>query len=159
MYALKAGLVRGLWSLMVLSAIFPGVLSAGKIDVKERLNLAVGRELYVEPSDIPEKVHTWADVQRWYPPRGEDPLRMAYPEELKGSGFSTIITVRVIITPEGLAINPTIENLKRKELAIPALLHVAGLKFQVPKIDGKPIYLTQKVKLICSEDPNFGRKN
>jgi hypothetical protein len=92
------------------------------------------------------------------PRGGAGAMRMAYPANLKGSGISEVITVRLIITPEGLVLNPVVEDLKNKELAIPAILHVANLRFQVPRIDGKPVYLNQKVKLVCSEDPEFGRK-
>lgn len=141
-----------------ISSIAAPSLSADEASVKERLNQAVGRALYVDEADIPEKVHGWSDVKKWFPARGKDPMRMPYPESLKGSGISEFVTVRLIITPEGRVINPVLEDLSHKEMAIPAILHVAGLRFQVPKIDGKPVYLNQKVKLICSEDPEFGKK-
>lgn len=144
--------------LCLLAGLGPIAAQAEEPSIKERLNQAVGRELFVAEDALPGKVHTWKDVKRWYPARGEDPMRMSYPEKLKGSGISEMVTVRLIITPEGLAINPMVEDIKNKELALPAILHVAGLKFQVPKIDGKPVYLQQKVKLICSEDPAFGKK-
>ncbi|NDV61241.1 hypothetical protein G0Q06_02115 [Puniceicoccales bacterium CK1056] len=144
--------------LLTLALLNPSSAFAGETSMTEKLNEMVGRKLYVDPADIPGKIHTWKDVKKWYPARGKDPLRMSYPESLKGTGISEMVTVRLIITPEGNAINPKIEDLQNKELAIPAILHVAGLRFQVPKINGEPVYLSQKIKLKCSEDPDFGKK-
>jgi hypothetical protein len=144
--------------LVTLVLCAPGQTRAAEMSIRERINAAVGREMYVDDASIPEKVHGWADIKRWIAPRGgAEAMRMAYPANLKGSGISEVITVRLIITPEGRVLNPVVEDLNNKELALPAILHVANLRFQIPRVDGKPVYLNQKVKLVCSEDPEFGR--
>lgn len=144
--------------LLVLLAIGSTVSFAGSPPLKDRINETAGRAVYVNPSSITEKVCTWADVKKWFSPKGEDALRMPYPENLKDSGISEAITLECILTPEGKAINPKVLNIKNKELAIPAVLHLAGLKFERPKLNGKPVYCRQKVKVICSENPEFGKK-
>lgn len=129
-----------------------------KLSLKEQINAEAGREVFIDPNRITEKIHTWADVKKWFPLRGKDANRIPYPEELKGSGISEEITIVCIISPEGQALNPVIENLQNKQLALPAIRHLALARFQPPQLDGQRIYLQQKIKLFCSEDPEFGKK-
>lgn len=129
-----------------------------KLSMKEQINAEFGREVFVGPDRLPAKIHTWNDVKKWFPLRGKNANRIPYPEELKGSGISEEIEIRCIVTPEGLALNPTFLGLKHEQLALPAIRHLAKARFQIPRVDGQPVYLQQKVKLICSEDPTFGEK-
>lgn len=129
-----------------------------KLSLKEQINAEFGRAVFVDPASITEKIHTWADVQKWFPLRGQNANRIPYPVELKGSGKSEEIHVQCLITPDGLVLNPTILNLQHKEFALPAIRHIAQARFQPPTFEGKRVYLQQKVKLICSEDPSFGTK-
>lgn len=129
-----------------------------KLSMKEQINAEFGREVFVGPDQLPAKVHTWEEVKKWFPLRGKDANRIPYPEELKGSGISEEIEIRCIITPEGLAVNPTFLGLKHEQLALPAIRHLAKARFQIPRFEDKPVYVQQKVKLICSEDPTFGVK-
>lgn len=124
-----------------------------KLPLKARMNAMAGRELFVNIDELTDKVCTWKDVKKFFTPKGKNARVMAYPEELKGSGISEEVVVRVILSPDGLPLNPSIENLKNKELALPAILHVAGMRFEKPKVDGQPVYLDQKIKLICQEPP------
>ncbi|MDA1277176.1 MAG: energy transducer TonB [Verrucomicrobia bacterium] len=125
---------------------------------KERLNAVLGREMFVDITKLTDKVCTWSDVKRWFPPVGKILTWMPYPKEMKGSGISEEITVNLIVSPEGLVLNPRFENLKNSELLMPAIHHLARMRFEIPKVDGKPVYLEQKVRLQCSEDPNFLKK-
>ncbi|MEX0326397.1 MAG: TonB family protein [Puniceicoccaceae bacterium] len=128
------------------------------LSTQDKLNAQLGREVFVDIEDLTDKVHTWAEVKKWYGFRGRHSKVIPYPEELKGSGISEEITTRLIIGPDGYVYNPRFENLKNKELMMPALEHVAGVRFQSPKLNGEKVYLEQKVKFTCSEDPDFGKK-
>ncbi|HSH09443.1 MAG TPA: TonB family protein [Oceanipulchritudo sp.] len=129
-----------------------------KLNWKDKLNAQVGRKMFVNIDDLTDKVHTYADIKKWIPIKGKVGRRVPYPEAMKGSGISEEVAVILIISPEGLPLNPALENLQNKELALPVIRHVANVRFQPPVIDGKPVYLKQKVKFICSEDPAFGQK-
>lgn len=125
---------------------------------REQFNAEMGRPVFVDIKTLTDKVCTWAELQKWIPLRGNHTNRMPYPAELQGSGLSEEIQVQVIISPEGYVHNPTLLGIKNQQFLMPALRHVAKLRFESPKVDGKPVYAQQKIKLICSEDPNFGRK-
>lgn len=125
---------------------------------KELFNAEVGRAVFVDESKITEKIHTWDDIKKWINFRGKNANRVPYPPELKGRGISEEITVQCLISPEGYVLNPTLVGLQNKELAVPVMKHVAAMRFEAPTLDGKRVYVRQRVKLICSEDPNFGVK-
>jgi TonB family protein len=129
-----------------------------KLSFKDRINALAGYEVFVDIDELTDTVHTWKDVKKYFPLRGKASRFIPYPESLKGSGISEEITIQCVISPDGLILNPSILDLKHKELAVPALEHLVTLRFQRPKLDGKPIYLQQKVKLLASEDPDFGSK-
>ena len=124
-----------------------------KLSLKDRLNALAGREVFVDIDSLTDKVHTWKDVKRYFPLRKNQSRVIPYPEELRGSGLSEEIAIQCILTPEGLVLNPSLLNLQHREFALPAILHVVNLKFERPKLDGQPIYLQQKIKLIVSETP------
>ena len=124
----------------------------------DKLNVQLGRKVFVDIDKLTDKVCTWQDIKRWVPAKKKDAKIMPYPEELKGSGISEVVTVRLIISPKGRVLNPAIQNIKNKELIMPVIEHAAGLRFEIPKVDGVPVYLEQKMKFICSEDPKFGQK-
>jgi hypothetical protein len=124
--------------------------------LKDKLNIELGRDVFVDIDELTDKVHVYADVKKWYGYRKGHSRVIPYPEELKGSGISEEIVTRLIIGPDGFPLNPQFENLKNKELMMPALQHVASVRFQSPKVNGEKVYLQQKVKFICSEDPEFG---
>lgn len=128
------------------------------LSAKEQFNAEMGRAVFVEIKTLTDKVCTWAELQRWIPLRKNQTNRIPYPEELKGSGLSEEIQLQVIISPEGHVLNPKILGIKNQQFLLPALRHVAKVRFETPKVDGKPVYAEQKIKLICSEDPNFGKK-
>ncbi len=129
-----------------------------KLSFKDRINALAGYAVFVDIDELTDTVRTWKDVKKYFPLRGKASRSIPYPDSLKGSGISEEIVIECVISPDGLILNPNILNLRNKELAIPALEHLVTLRFQRPKMDGKPIYLQQKVKLIASEDPAFGRK-
>lgn len=128
------------------------------LSAKDKLNAQLGREVFVDIEELTDKVYAYADVKKWYGFRKGHSRVIPYPEELKGSGISEEITVRLVIGPDGYVYNPGFENLKNKELMMPALEHIAHVRFESPKLNGEKVYLQQKVKLTCSEDPNFGKK-
>jgi hypothetical protein len=160
MHCFPASITRRTAALVcLLFALLPLAGHAQAESARDRINQAVGRDLFVDITTLTDKVHTYKDIKKWIPVRGgRDALRMAYPERMKGSGISEEITVKLIIAPNGIVHNPIIENLKNKELAIPAILHAAKLRFEAPKVGGKAVFAEQKIKLICSEDPQFGAK-
>jgi TonB family protein len=125
---------------------------------KEQFNAEMGRAVFVDITTLTDKVCTWAELEKWIPLRGNHTNRVPYPAELKGSGLSEEIQVQVIISPEGYVHNPTFVGIKNQQFLLPALRHIANVRFETPKVDGKPVYAQQKIKLICSEDPNFGKK-
>lgn len=129
-----------------------------KLTMKELINAEMGREVFVNPAQLPEKVRTWAEVKKWFELKGKNANRIPYPEELKGSGVSEAIEVKCIITPEGQVLNPTIVAIKNEQLILPVIRHIAKARFQQPLLDGQPVYVQQKVRLLCSEDPNFAPK-
>lgn len=129
-----------------------------KLSFKDRINALAGYEVFVDIDELTDTVRTWKDVKQYFPLRKNHSRVIPYPEALKGSGISEEIVIECVISPDGLILNPNILNLRNNELAVPALEHLVTLRFQRPKMDGKPIYLRQKVKLIASEDPAFGRK-
>jgi protein TonB len=129
-----------------------------RLTLEDRLNAVAGYVVFVNTAALPDKVHTWKDVQRYFALKKKHTRRIPYPEVLKGSGISEEITIQCIVSPEGYPLNPKIENLQNKELAIPALEHLVSLRFDKPKLGGNPIYLQQKIKLLASEDPAFGAK-
>jgi len=129
-----------------------------KLTMKEQINAEMGREVFVNTEKLPEKILTWAEVKKWFDMRGKNANRVPYPAELKGSGISEAIEVRCIITPEGQVLNPTIVGIKNQQLVLPVIRHIAQARFQKPVLDGKPVYVQQKVRLLCSEDPNFAPK-
>jgi TonB family protein len=129
-----------------------------KLSAKDKLNLQLGKEVFVDIDELTDKVYTWADIQKWVGLRKNHSRVIPYPEEMKGSGKSEEITVRLIIGPDGWVLNPALQNVKNKEFIMPAIEHVAGVRFKIPKVNGEPVYLEQKMKFICSEDPDFGQK-
>lgn len=129
-----------------------------KLSFKDRINALAGYEVFVEIGELTDKVHTWKDVKKYFPLRTNHSRVIPYPEALAGSGINEEFSVQCVISPDGLILNPSILNLRNKELAVPALEHLVTLRFQRPKLGGKPIYLQQKIKLLASEDPGFGRK-
>ena len=140
-----------------LAVILPEA-QAEDLSLREKINRVVGRPVYVDQETLPEKIHTYSDIKRWIAPIGKDATRMPYPEVLKGSGISARVTVYVIITPDGSVLNPEVVDPEHKEMVLPAILHAAGLRFRIPRINGEPVYLRQRVALICSEDPGFTGK-
>ena len=128
------------------------------LSAKDKLNAQLGRKVFVDIDDLTDRVYGYADVKKWYGFRKGHSKVIPYPEELKGSGISEEITTRLIISPDGYVLNPGFENLKNKELMMPALEHIANVRFQSPKLNGDKVYLQQKVKFTCSEDPDFGKK-
>jgi protein TonB len=125
---------------------------------KDKLNAKFGRKVFVDIDELTDKVYTWADIKKWVGLRKNHTRVIPYPEEMKGSGKSEEITARLIIAPDGWVLNPALQDVQNKEFIMPAIEHIANVRFKVPKIDGEPVYLEQKVKFICSEDPDFGKK-
>lgn len=125
---------------------------------KELFNAEMGREVFVDESKIAEKIYTWAELKKWINFRQKNANRVPYPEELKGKGISEEVSVNCLISPEGYVLNPTFVALKNQELAVPVMKHIANVRFEAPTLEGKRVYARQRIKLICSEDPNFGVK-
>jgi TonB family protein len=125
---------------------------------EDKLNARLGREVFVDIDKLTDRVYLVKEADKWTGFRNKSSNRIPYPDELKGSGISEVVTVRLVISPQGYALNPAIENIRNKELMMPAIQHVAGVRFKVPKVGGQPAYVQQKMKFICSEDPEFGVK-
>ncbi|NDV62602.1 TonB family protein [Puniceicoccales bacterium CK1056] len=123
-----------------------------KLSIKDRVNALAGRDVFVDIDSMTDKIYEWSDVKKYFSLQGKLGKEIPYPEELKGSGISEEIVIFCILSPDGYALNPEIINIKNKELALPAIMHLSQLRFSRPKLNGKPIYLKQKVKLLCSED-------
>lgn len=130
-----------------------------KLSMKEQISAELGREVWIDETKLTEKIYTWADVQKWINFRNKNANRVPYPPELKGSGISEEVAVQCLISPEGYVLNPTLQDgIKNKELVLAVMRHIAGVRFEAPTFEGKRVYMRQKVKLLCSEDPNFGAK-
>lgn len=130
-----------------------------RLSMKEQINAEVGREVWIDESKLTEKIYTWAELQRWINFRQKTANRVPYPEELKGSGISEEVAVTCLIAPDGTVLNPTLsDGIKNKELVVAVMRHIAKVRFEAPTFEGKRVYARQKVKLLCSEDPNFGAK-
>lgn len=129
-----------------------------QLTMKEQISAEQGREVWIDEAKLGEKIYTWAELQRWINFRGQNANRLAFPEELKGRGISEEVAVDCLISPEGLVLNPKIVAIQNKELAVPVMWHIAKVRFEAPVFEGKKVYARQKVKILCSEDPNFGKK-
>lgn len=126
---------------------------------RELFNAEIGREVFIDESKLTEKIHTWADLQKWINYRGKNANRVPYPEELKGSGISEEVAVDCLISPEGQVLNPKLaRGIKNEQLVVPVMKHIAQVRFEAPTLGGKRVYARQTVKLLVSEDPNFGAK-
>ena len=63
-----------------------------------------------------------------------------YPPELQGSGVDERVKVKVVIGPDGLVYNPLIEVIDETKFYVPALVAAARWTFEIPKVDGEPVY-------------------
>jgi TonB family protein len=73
------------------------------------------------------------------PPRHVPPV---LPRSLQGREFDDVITVSCIVTPEGLVINPELEEMPQTaELAGPALLTAALSRFHPPRLGNRPVHV------------------
>lgn len=123
-----------------------------RMSFHDRINALAGYRVFVDIDELTDRVHGWSDVKKYFNVRGGVAARtMAYPESLRGSGITEEIVVECIISPEGRPLNPRLVDLKHRELAVPAVEHVVKLRFERPQLNGQPIYLRQRVKLICAE--------
>lgn len=130
-----------------------------RLSMKEQITAEVGREVWIDESKLTEKIYTWAELQKWINFRQKNANRVPYPEDLKGSGISEEVAVTCLISPEGFVLNPTLtDGIKNQQLAVPVMKHIAKVRFEAPTFEGKRVYARQKIKLLCSEDPNFGAK-
>ncbi len=130
-----------------------------QLGMKDQISAEVGREVWIDEATLTEKIYGWAELKKWINYRGKTANRVPYPDELKGSGISEEIAVSCLISPEGFVLNPKLTgNIKNQQLIIPVMRHVAKMRFEAPTFEGKRVYARQTVKLLCSEDPNFGAK-
>lgn len=130
-----------------------------RLSMKEQINAEVGREVWVDEAKLGQKIYTWAELKRWINFRPKNANRVPYPPELKGSGISEEVAVTCLISPEGDVLNPTLQDgIKNQQLIVPVMRHVAKMRFEAPTFEGQRVYARQKIKLLCSEDPNFGAK-
>lgn len=123
-----------------------------RLSFQDRINALAGYPVFVNIDERTDKVHTWADVRRYFNIHGGEAARtMEYPEHLRGSGISEEIIVECVICPEGRPLNPRLVDLKHRELALPAIEHLVKQRFEKPRLRGKPVYVRQRVRLICAE--------
>ncbi|MCW5549961.1 MAG: TonB family protein [Opitutaceae bacterium] len=68
------------------------------------------------------------------------------PRSLQGREFEDVITVRCLVAPDGSVINPELEEMpKTAELAGPALLSVAAIRFHPPDRGDRAAYVRTTV--------------
>jgi TonB family protein len=64
------------------------------------------------------------------------------PRSLQGREFADVITVRCLVASDGSVINPELEEMpKTAELAGPALLSAAAIRFHPPELDNRSAYV------------------
>jgi protein TonB len=130
-----------------------------RLGMKDQISAELGRDVWIDESKLTEKIYGWAELQKWINFRQKNANRVPYPEELKGSGISEEVAVTCLISPEGFVLNPTLtDGIKNQQLIVPVMKHIAKVRFEAPVFEGKRVYARQKIKLLCSEDPNFGAK-
>ncbi len=87
------------------------------------------------------------------------PARGRLPGSLARSDIDEKVQVKFVVSPEGLALNPTVPEgaAKHKELAGAAIEAVALMSFEPPMKDGKPVYVeTTYAVEFSSERGGFG---
>jgi len=68
------------------------------------------------------------------------------PRSLQGREFDDVITVRCLVAPDGSVINPELEEMpKTAELAGPALLSAAAIRFHPPELANRSAYVRTTV--------------
>jgi len=85
-------------------------------------------------------------------------VRPVYPQSLAGTGTQERVKVEVVIGPDGLIYNPSIEVIKEKSFYLPVLLAAASWTFEPPLDDGVPVYAKFKmtVWIYEGEEPPGG---
>jgi protein TonB len=68
------------------------------------------------------------------------------PRSLQGREFKDVITVRCLVAPDGSVVNPELEEMpKTAELAGPALLSAAAIRFHPPELGDRSAYVRTTV--------------
>lgn len=102
---------------------------------EDKLNAALGRKVFA-PINDPIVKSKKLDEQ----PIVVSRVRPMYPPQLAGSGQSERVKVTVVIGPDGLVYNPSIDAIEEKAFYIPALVAAARWTYEIPKVDGEPVY-------------------
>ncbi len=86
--------------------------------------------------------------------------RPIYPRALIGSNIEEKVQVKFVVTPDGATINPTVVDVKHKDLELPAMQAVAQMTYDPPKKDGKGVYVETTTTLEFAsergEESGFG---
>lgn len=102
---------------------------------ENKLNAALGRKVFAPITESIVKAKK-LDEQPIVATR----VRPMYPPQLEGTGEQERIKVKVVIGPDGLVYNPMIEVIKQKAFYVPALVAAARWTYEIPKVDGEPVY-------------------
>ena len=102
---------------------------------EDKLNAALGRKAFAPIADPIVKSKKLDDQ-----PTVITRVRPMYPPQLAGTGQSERVKVRVVIGPDGLVYNPSIDVIEQKAFYIPALVAAARWTYDIPKVDGEPVY-------------------
>lgn len=107
----------------------------------QQFNAKLGRKAYRPlPPDI--TVLAAADYGSRLQLLTSVPPALLLPQALKGQEFTDVLQVQCIVTPEGLVINPELEEPPpTPELGGPALMAAAMARFAPPRKDGQPVYV------------------
>jgi TonB family protein len=105
----------------------------------QKVNATFGRKVFREPTQAPIAA---ADFRGSVAPISSG--RVPYPRSAAGSGQVVNVEVEFVIAPDGRPINPVVVNEVPAEFAALALLHVAGLVFEHPLHEGRPVYVQTK---------------
>ncbi len=121
--------------------------------VEDKLNAALGRKVFNPITDPIVKTRKLDSK-----PVVSKRVRPVYPPSLAGTGAEERVKVEVVIGPDGLIYNPSIEVIQEKRFYLPVLLAAANWTFEPPLDNGVPVYTRFKmtVWIYEGEEPPGG---
>jgi hypothetical protein len=81
--------------------------------------------------------------------------RLNYPRALMNSDVEEKVSVKFVVAPDGMTLNPQVIGAKHKEFEVPAIQAIAAMSYEPPLKDGKPVYV-ETTTVLAFERPEFG---
>jgi TonB family protein len=113
---------------------------------EQKLNATFGRKVFIE---TPPDVIPASQYQGPLEPLSQPRIR--YPRSLSGSGREERVQVEFLVLPDGRTANPMVVSETAPEFAAAAIMYAAGLVFELPVQNGKPVTVQASRSVLIAE--------